>query len=346
MRTKIVAAILCVLAALGLINVGQSIANRFLVHEYNHEHRHEHTSVHSYSYAQAETRTTTYVSTGDEVVVDQRFQVRDGGTLELSIGHADVNVETTGDGVATVRVTLSGRDLEVAREYFESLNFQARQDGNRIVVKTEPSRRNWNWRSNGGAEIDVHVVVPRRFNAEVSVAHGDLELGDLVGNLDVRSAHGDALVGSVDGDRVDITMAHGDLELGAVKANKVQFRTAHGDMTTGPVSAQELGLKAAHGDVDLDVRSGGTLEIVNTHGEINLTLGSSIGGSIRNSHGDIDIDAPDNLAANVEFHGDRIRLNSSYTFEGSQSKSRMEGRLNGGGPTLKAHTSFGSIAIN
>ncbi len=286
------------------------------------------------------------MSTGDELIVDKQFNVSQGGLLELSIGHADVSIETSGSDVATVRVTLRARDLEVARQYFESLNFDARKDGDRIVVKTEPSKRSWNWRSTGGAEIDVDVVIPRRFNAEVSVAHGDLELGDLVGNLDLRVAHGDASVGSIDGDDIDVKMAHGDLELEAVKARSVYLKTAHGDLMTGPLSADEVSAKSAHGDLELDLRGGGSIDISNSHGEINLALAEAVGGTIRNSHGDIEIEAPEDLAANVEFRGDKVKMSGSYSFGGSQTKSSMEGALNGGGPTLKAHTSFGSIAIN
>lgn len=343
MRTKIVAAILCVLAALGLVNVGKTLTNKFFNHDVE---RHEHRFSHVETRTHVDRHSTTYVSTGDELIVDKRFNVDEGGLLDLSIGHADVSIETSGGDVATVRVTLHARDLEVAREYFESLNFDARQDGDRIVVKTEPSKRNWNRRSNGGAEIDVDIVIPRRFNAEISIAHGDLELGDLVGDLDLRVAHGDASVGSVDGDNIDVKMAHGDLEFEAVKARIVYLKTAHGDLMTGPLSADELSAKAAHGDLELDLRSGGTIDISNSHGEINLALAEAVGGTIRNSHGDIEIEAPENLAANVEFRADKVKMSGNYSFGGSQSKSSMEGALNGGGPTLKAHTSFGTIAVN
>ncbi len=343
MRTKIVAAILCVLAALGLVNVGKTLTNRFFHHEVNqHEHRYSHVEART----EVNRHSTTYVSTGDEVIVDKRFDVDEGGLLDLSIGHADVSIETSGSDVATVRVTLHARDLEIAREYFESLNFDARKDGDRIIVKTEPSKRNWNWRSTGGAEINVEVVIPRRFSADVSVAHGDLDLGDLVGDVNLRVAHGDATVGSIDGDNVEVNMAHGDVELEAVKARTVRFKTAHGDFMTGPLSADDLNVKSAHGDLQLDVRSSGSIEISNSHGEINLALAEAVGGTIRNSHGDIEIDAPEDLAANVEFRGDKVKMSGNYSFGGSQSKSSMEGSLNGGGPTLKAHTSFGTIAVN
>lgn len=339
MKNKIIAAILCILAALGLVNVGKSVMNRFFG-----DSTQRHARV--YSEVEKEVHVTRHFSAGDEVIFNERFDVEEGGTLEIALGHADVKIETSGQNEASVRVTLSGRDMERAREYFESLNFEATQNGDRITVKTEPTRRNWNWDSRSGASIDVEIVIPRRFNAEMKLAHGDLQVGDLVGNLTLRNAHGDVRLGSIDGEIVDVTIAHGDIAVGDVKARRVSFTSAHGDLTTHGLSAEAIEMKSAHGDLNVDVRGGRGMNILSSHGEVNLSLRAPVGGSIKSSHGDIEIRASETLAANVDFAADRVDVGDSYSFEGSQSKTRMEGALNGGGPTLRARASFGSISVN
>ena len=339
MKNKIIAAILCILVALGLVNVGKSLMNRFFG-DSPRPHVHVHSEV------QTDVRVTKHLSVGDDVILNKQFDVDQGGTLEMAIGHADVTIETSGENTASVRVTLSGRDMERAREYFESLNFEATQDGDRIIVKTEPTRRNWNWQSNGGASIDVDIVIPRRFNAELKFEHGNLHVGDLVGNFELRNAHGDVNLGSIDGEVVDVKISHGDINVGDIKARRVSFTNEHGDLTTRRVSAEALEMRSAHGDISVDVQGGRAVDILSSHGEVNLGLGAPVGGSIKNSHGNIEIVASEKLAANVLLEADQVHVGGSYSFEGSQSRTRMEGALNGGGPTLRARASFGSISVN
>jgi len=331
MKTTITAVLLCLLAALGLVNVGQSIKDNFFA---THHDASQQYTVRVASHGSAE-----------EVMIDERFKVSPGGTLEVGLSHADVEITTSDANEAHVRVLLSGSDMTKAREFFESRNFEVRQDGDRIVVKTNPKKRNWDWSRNGRVEIEVEISIPARFNAELAMSHGDLEMDDLEGNLSLMNSHGDAEISSVDGSFADFKLSHGDVEIGMLKANRVKLRNSHGDLEVDQISAKEITAMSSHGDISLGIKEAGALDISNSHGEIDLSMSSAVGGSISNSHGDIEISTYDNAAMTLDFRGSHVSIDESLSFRGDAASDKARGDINGGGPLLKARTSHGSIEI-
>ncbi len=328
MKLKLTAALLCILGALGLLNIGQSLKN-WLFHDHSAAEK-----VHVASY-----------HAGDEVVLERRFEVANGQSFEVSLSHAHVNIRTADPSEAHIKVLLSGRDMAKAREYFESLNFTIEQDGDRIIVRTQPRRQSWSWDSKGGARIEVQASIPRRFNADLRLSHGDLNVGDLVGNMNLRSSHGDVTLGSIDGSAVEVVISHGDVKLGSAKADRISIRNSHGDLEGGPIGGERISLGLSHGDITLAILGASDLEVSNSHGDIELDVAGPIGGSIRNSHGDIELEVGSNFAATVELRASEVSIADAYSFEGRKTSKLAEGTLNGGGPMLKAHTSHGSIDI-
>ena len=59
-----------------------------------------------------------------ETMIDERFSVNEGGTLEVNVGDADVEVVPGASDEVHVEVILAARNLsDKAREYFEKQNF-------------------------------------------------------------------------------------------------------------------------------------------------------------------------------------------------------------------------------
>ncbi len=329
MKTTITAVLLCVLGALGLLNIGQSLKNHLFACD-----------------EETDSSYTVQVATlvDEEVMLDERFKVSAGDILDLGVSHADVDIRTTDRMEAHIRVSVSASSEEKAREFFESRNFEVRQDGNRVIVKTNPKKQNWSWNS-GRVDLNVEVSIPAQFNAEIAMSHGDLEMGDLEGYLDLKNSHGDVEVASVRGERVDIKLSHGDVELGRAVAETVKLHNSHGDLEVGEITTKQIMATNSHGDLSVGIKEGGTMELTNSHGAVEIAMSSAVGGSIRNSHGDIDIEAHGDTAMTLDFEGSSVSLDDSMSFEGTATSKRVEGAVNGGGPLLKARTSHGSIRI-
>lgn len=296
----------------------------------------------------------------EEVMIDERFTVQPGELIEIDNVHSDVFIETGAGNEARVRVVLSGSS-ERARAFFEHLNFQVDKSGRTLSVVTDP-RGSWNG-SSGGADIDVHIRIPTVFDADVSTAHGDVEVGELKGELRFDVAHGDLEADGFSGSLLRLAVAHGDLaarhlasekaqldiqhgdiEIAGVTAMEIDVNVQHGDVDVRDVTASEIGITAAHGDIRV-ARLDGYPEMSATHGDISINLVNARGGAFSAHHGDIDISTSALAEMDVDLSGSDIKLDTAYQFQGRSERDRIEGSVSGGGPKLAAKSTHGHIRL-
>lgn len=273
----------------------------------------------------------------DEVVIDRKFKVSDGGDLVIDVAHSDVSIRTGAAGEAGVRVVVSG---ERAKRFFEHLNFSVDKKGSSVSITTNP-RGNWN---RGGGDIDVLVTIPERFDASIEVAHGALEVDRLDGRLDFRLAHGDFSAASLRGSSLEIDLAHGDFDADRLISEKVKIRAAHGDVSIASLAAVDFDLGVQHGDIEVD-RAEGYARVSGSHSDIEISFAKWNGGEFSNSHGDINIIAPAGAAADVDFSAGEIDISAGHGFIGTLKDKRAQGRVSGGGPKMVARTTHGDISL-
>ncbi|MEX0747538.1 MAG: DUF4097 family beta strand repeat-containing protein [Rhodothermales bacterium] len=278
-----------------------------------------------------------------EVLIDKKFPATSGENLEVKVGHSDVTIKTGSGNGAHVQVIVSGGNMKRAREFFEHLKFRVEKNGRTISVTTNPTQRNWSWNW-GRVDIDVLITVPEVFDAQVAVAHGDVEVNRLKGTLSFTTAHGDLHIGSLSGSTASITSAHGDVDAQEIATEKFRLSAAHGDVHIDRLATAAFEATAAHGDIEIE-NAEGRAEVSSSHGDIDIRFAREVSGEFTNSHGDIEISAPSALAANVDFEGSDVEIAGSYSFEGTQKRDRIEGKINGGGPSLSARTTHGSISL-
>ena len=277
-----------------------------------------------------------------DVYIDKKFPVKPGENLKVDVSHSDVIITSGQVSEARVKVSVSGTSAEKAREFFEHLNFSVDRSAETITVRTDP-RRNWRWNW-GRTDVNVEITVPDAFNADVSVAHGDVNVNRLKGRLRFNTAHGDFQAGVLAGNSISIEIAHGDIDVDELHAEKLRLAAAHGEIEVNRIAAGEFVASNAHGDIDIR-NAEGRAEVASSHGDIRVQFARSLEGEFSNSHGDIDLIGPRSAAADVEFEASDVELEGGYRFEGTQRRERMEGRINGGGPKLSARTTHGSISL-
>jgi len=337
MRVKLTFALLIVLTLLGGLNLYESLKNRLLP-EYQHE---EMTAVKEYA-------PSTPLSTGyaaDGVMMDERFKVSSGDALDISVQHSDVRIETDATNEARIIITLEGHDMELAQAYFEEMHFTIAQEGNTIHVRTDrSSNHGWSFSGNGGAHIQVVAHIPRRFDAEIKTSHGNVQLGDLEGSLDLNTSHGDVTATTLSGPLMELTTSHGKVRAEALTSDELRVTTTHGDIQVARVESGYFTAQTSHSDVDIDQLHGPS-KINTSHGDIRIRLDQSADTQLRTSHGSIEITAPSNLAAELDLKGERVHLSSSFSFVGTLEKDRAEGRLGAGGARIDAQTSHGDVTI-
>ena len=227
----------------------------------------------------------------------------------------------------TLRVETNDASIEISRGVSNTINARVSAEGQSIgnsgVRITERQ---------DGDKVDLQVHVPNEWGFHFGVRHGvrvevqvppqaalDLHSGD--GHIAVTGGSGQAQIDTGDG---HISVQNFS---GALKGH-----TGDGHMSIDGTFTN-LELRSGDGHIDLTVRPGSKV---------------TSGWLIHTSDGRVEARLPEDLAAELYAHtGDgRIQLDMPVTVSGSIERSRIRGKLNGGGPLLEITTGDGSIRIS
>jgi hypothetical protein len=244
---------------------------------------------------------------------------------------ANVHVDTN-DGSVTV-TTGDSKQVEFRVEYRgyvadKTLRLESHQQGDeidltaRIVNKIQFSL-------GGTRRLHIEVRMPK--NADLRVVSGDgaIKANGLSGTIDLHSGDGSVTVNSLMG---VVRLHTGD---GAIEATDLEGKC---DAVSGDGHIRLTGrfdvLRAKSGDGRIDV---------------NALRGSKMesGWSISSGDGGIEVALPSDLPADVDASTNDGHVSSDIpiTVEGIMSKSRVRGKMNGGGQTLTIRTGDGSIHL-
>ncbi len=260
-----------------------------------------------------------------------------------------------------------------------SWDWRSWRDSPRILTRVSvPERFNADVRTSDG---DVRI---ERLHGEVSLqtSDGDVIVGMLVGEaMRLKTSDGDVRITSLEAESVEIETSDGDLQIDEVTAGRIYARTSDGDVRAGrlrgvvelktsdgdirveAVEGTSFSARTSDGDVEIDeivadrsvVRTSdgsirlravsGALEARGSDSEIDVELVKPGDVTISTSEGDISIIAPAGLPADLELHGDDVRVATGFDFEGRIEDESASGRINGGGPLLEARTSDGDVTL-
>lgn len=332
MRNRLLGILLVVLTVVGGLNLVQAVRAHFWSDGDASASSADH---------KARTASRSSDAVRDGVFLDRTFKVADGQLLEIAVQHADVTVETGETDEARITVSVSASSEDRAREIFERMNFEAFQDGDRVVLRSTP-RSEWNW--NGRFRIEVRARIPRQFDLELASTHGDVTLASIDGTVTLNTTHGDVDAERIAGPAVRLNSTHGEIHANALLAELVEVRTTHGDIAVGMVRTARLDAITTHSDIEIDELEGSG-EVQTTHGDVTAGVLKHEGLRVRTTHGDVLLVLPAGSGAAVNLRGEHVALPSGVEFEGVRDEERAEGTLNGGGPSLEVSTTFGEVTL-
>lgn len=287
-----------------------------------------------------------------ERIVEKTFTVTNPGTLRIDTSGGSIKVEAGSD--ATVKVTARQRiktdsDTE-ADELLQKLQLTMEQSGGNVtaIAKYEKQPLGFRFRNWPPVSVDFIVTVPAAMASELRTSGGSITVGDLRGRIEARTSGGSITVGKA-GSSVLADTSGGSITVGSAQGD-VDLDTSGGNIKVGPVA----------GKADLETSGGGiTIESVTSSMRASTSGGSirasivgalqedcsldTSGGSIRVT---VDKAAAFNLDASTSggsVHADGLTI--VLKGEKKPGRSRLAGAVNGGGPTLKLHSSGGGIDI-
>jgi hypothetical protein len=233
------------------------------------------------------------------------YQVGDKPSLRVDTSDAGIEVSRGQSRVIAVHIVTN--DVSIGGSGIHIIDHQ-NGDSVDLQVHMPHEGPHFGWRNRS---VRIEVQVP----TETSV---DLHSGD--GHIRVDGTSAPAKLDTGDG-HIEVRNFNGSL----------RAHTGDGHMTIDGVFT-DLELRTGDGHVDFTARSGSKL---------------NSSWLIRTSDGRVEARLPSDLAAELYAHtGDgRITMDFPITVSGSIERSRIRGKLNGGGPLLEISTGDGGIRV-
>lgn len=240
-----------------------------------------------------------------------------GGKIHLDDIGGGVSAETGGDtiDIGTVggdaNLQTGGGNINV-RDVKGRINAQT-GGGNVYIISVEQGAVV----EAGGGNVQIKQCQGR---VKASTGGGNIELGDIGGPAEIETGGGSIRLASAKG-RVGANTGAGTIELFGVPSAKVE--TGAGGITLKLVNVS--GSERHDSDLETSV------------GDITVYIASDVAINVRAS-----VDMGNGHTIRSDFQD--IRVSSEGGGYGPRTLT-AEGKLNGGGPTLKVHTSTGDICI-
>jgi Putative adhesin len=243
------------------------------------------------------------------------------------------NVHVDTDDGSVVVTTGDAKEVEFRVEYegyvlHKSLEIDSSQHGDEVEL-TARMPHGWHFSMGMSRRLHIEVRMPRDADLQVRTGDGSIKANNVSGTVDLRSGDGALTVGSLKG-AVRLHTGDGSIE-GSDLDGKCDASSGDGRIRLSG-RFDVLSAKSGDGSLGIEAQRGSKLD-------------SSW--SIVSGDGSIDVALPPDLPANIEASsGDgHISTDIPITMEGVISKSRVHGKMNGGGSTLTIHTGDGSIRL-
>jgi hypothetical protein len=286
-----------------------------------------------------------------ERVVEKSFSVQPGGTLTVETQGGNIRIETSDD--LTVKVvakeTMRTNSEQEADEILRKLSLDIVQESGGVSARAryENKPAGFHWGSWPPVQVSFVVTIPKQYHATLKTSGGDIEVGDLNGKLHARTSGGNVRLGKISGE-IDAGTSGGNVRLKEGLAN-VKLSTSGGNISVDrAIGATRL--DTSGGDISIGSVEN-TLHASTSGGNVTAGIAGSFkgdcelhtsGGTVRAK---VSRDAAFNLDASTS-GGDVRAEGLTITIEkGGSGRSRLAGKVNGGGPLLRLRSSGGDVTI-
>jgi len=273
-----------------------------------------------------------------------------------------------------------GRDNDISKEEIENrlkkYDLTVSVSNNKLTAIAKPKERNMDWEK--GLSISFKVFVMKNSSTDLTTSGGSISLTNLTGDQKFTtsggSLHVDNVGGKIDGrtsgGSIEVEDSRDDIDLttsgGSIKASNCDGKLR---LTT---SGGSLDLRDLKGDIKATTSGGGvngrnvsgelvtqtsggsihlydlacSLEASTSAGEIDVEI-KELGKYVKlsNSAGGIDLKLPKGKGVDLDLAADRIKTDQLGNFDGKVDDDSIQGKLNGGGVSVRVRSSSGKISL-
>jgi hypothetical protein len=244
-------------------------------------------------------------------------------------GRPSVRVNSN-DGGVTVRTgnthQVEFRVIYKSLTLDRNLHIETTQQGDQVQLHVH---EDWQPISLGFRRLHIEVLMPRDGDLRIETSDGNINVENLSGNVDLHSGDGELKVSALKG-MLRLKTSDGAID-GDGLDGKLDASSGDGRIRLSG-RFDELRVKTGDGSITADVGAGSKLES---------------GWNIQSGDGGIELTLPRDLQADVSVStGDgHVTSDIPLSVQGDFGKTKVSGKLNGGGAPLTIHTGDGSIHL-
>lgn len=272
------------------------------------------------------------------------FSITTPGNLEVQTSGGDITVE--GSNSSSVRIEMyvrkDGENLDPQNYTLDKWNIDISQSGNSINASAKYQGRNWPGWNNDRVSISFVVHTPKQMRSDLKTSSGHVEVDGLEGHQTIRTSGGHLDLANLTGS-IEAKTSGGHIDLSNLEG-EISAKTSGGHITA----------KTVNGTLDAKT-SGGHINLTDVSGSIKAsTSGGNITAGLnridqfvdlKTSGGNVDVTIPNNIGVDLQLKGSSVH-GDFKDFSGEIDDYEINGRLNGGGPKVLAHTSGGAVRLS
>lgn len=241
-------------------------------------------------------------------------------------------------------VEVSGTKSASREEVLKAINVDVTADPGMVRIRARrPDERNCN------CGVRFTLKVPKKVILEdIGTSNGSLRLESIQGSARMHSSNGAVHVWGVDGD-IDIQTSNGPVDVDKFMGS-ADLKTSNGRIKASGVEGA-FSARTSNGSIDVDIDAldtGKPVVLSSSNGSINLALAKWQNNEVRasTSNSSVNLRLPAGVAAEVKAVTSNGNITSDFDLTTSQrSKTRVSGRIGGGGALLDLSTSNGNIRL-
>lgn len=300
--------------------------------------------------------------------VTKSFTAAPGGQLSVELDRGSIEIRTAEAGSVDIEITRkAGGSRSQAEKILADHIVTLTQTDRGIQVRAEyqgPTTRRW---FGGSPQLQVQCVitVPRQFDVDLKTAGGSVNVTSLTGKVQANTAGGSLRFENIEGPisghtsggsitihtakgKVNVKTSGGTVNLKAIEGD-VNAHTSGGSIRAENLTGQSV-VKTSGGSIQVaDIK--GAIEAGTSGGSITATLleQPAKACSFKTSGGSITLVLDAKATVDVDLHTSGGRVTTDFPvvsiIQGEQKKNELQGKVNGGGPLITAHTSGGSVRL-
>jgi len=288
--------------------------------------------------------------------VEKHLKLEAGGRLVVDSSEGSVRVSGSTESGAQVIVTANRDDIN------QLFDFNYEEHAGEVKI-TARRRHPWGWNLGHGINLHFEVTVPQETSVEVKTGGGSVEVSRIKRETELDTSGGSIRASDL-GANLRAHTSGGGIQLEEVGGN-ARVDTSGGDIRAGSLggsleartSGGSIDLRAVKGDL-LAHTSGGSIRVEDAGGRVNadtsggsvdvsFARGNSHGGEVESSGGGVRVrlDPSANLDLDASSSSGPVINGLPIRVSGTLSRSHLVGSIGSGGPSLRVHSSGGSVHI-